>query len=128
MERLNAKRFIIILVHALVGWGLCGSVMGIGLSITSERNALIIHGILAPIFFIIISLFYFRTLNYTTPLQTAIIFVAFILFMDIFVVTILILRNLEMISSIWGTWVPIILIFLATYLTGLFARQKAEAH
>jgi len=38
------------------------------------EKALIIHAIAAPIIFIGISLIYFNFFNYTTPLETAIIF------------------------------------------------------
>ena len=118
------KKTIIVLAHAFVGWMLCAATMGIGMSLTTLNNALIIHAIAAPVFFAGISLIYFRKFNYTTPLQTAFIFIAFVVAMDFFVVAMLINRSFEMFTSLLGTWIPFTLIFISTYLTGLFVTQK----
>ena len=118
------KKTIIVLAHAFIGWVLCAATMGIGMSLTSLNNALIIHAIAAPVFFAGISLIYFRKFNYTTPLQTAFIFIAFVVAMDFFVVAMLINRSFEMFTSLLGTWIPFTLIFISTYLTGLFVIQK----
>lgn len=123
MEKLNAGKVIIILVHAFIGWALCGAIMWIGMAITSIENTLIIHAIGAPIIFAIISLIYFKKFNYTTPPQTAITFVSFVIFMDFFVVALLIEKSFEMFTNILGTWIPFALIFISTYLTGLYAKK-----
>ena len=121
---MTIKKIMIVLAHAFVGWMLCAATMGIGMSLTSLNNALIIHAIAAPIFFAGISLFYFRKFNYTAPLQTAFIFIAFVVAMDFFVVAMLINRSFEMFTSLLGTWFPFALIFMSTYLTGLFVTRK----
>jgi hypothetical protein len=118
------KKILIVLAHAFVGWMLCAATMGIGMSVTTLKNALIIHAIAAPIFFAGISLFYFRKFNYTAPLRTAFIFIAFVIAMDFFVVAMLINRSFEMFTSLLGTWIPFALIFMSTYLTGFFVTQK----
>ena len=123
MDKLSIRKLIIILVHALIGWALCGATMGIGMAVTSIENALIIHAIAAPIIFATISLIYFKKFNYTTPLQTAIVFVFFVVFMDVFVVALLIEKSFEMFTNILGTWIPFALIFISTYLTGLYAKK-----
>jgi hypothetical protein len=46
--------------------------------------------------------------------------------MDFFVVAILIQRSLEMFASVLGTWIPVALIFLSTYLTGLYVSKKTQ--
>ena len=123
MDKLSIRKLIIILVHALIGWALCGATMGIGMVITSIENTLIIHAIAAPIIFATISLIYFKKFNYTTPLQTAIIFVFFVVFMDVFVVALLIEKSFKMFTNILGTWIPFALIFISAYLTGLYAKK-----
>lgn len=90
------------------------------------ENALIVHAVGAPIFFTIVSLSYFRRFSYTTPLQTAILFVGFVILMDLFVVALLVLRNFEMFTSVLGTWIPFSLIFISTYLTGRLVATGAE--
>ena len=71
---MNIKKTLIILAHAFSGWVLCAATIGIGMAATSLNTALIIHAVAAPVFFAGVSLVYFRKFNYTTPLQTAVIF------------------------------------------------------
>jgi hypothetical protein len=120
---MNIKEVAIIFAHAFLGWMLCAATMGIGMAVTSLENTLIIHAIGAPIFFAGVSLVYFRKFNYTTPLQTAVIFTVFVIAMDIFVVAMLINRSFEMFTSLLGTWIPFALIFSSTYLTGLLVQR-----
>jgi len=94
------------------------------MAFTSEGNALIIHAIGAPIIFAVLSFIYFTKFNYTTPLQTAAIFVAFVIAVDFFVVALLMLNSFEMFASPLGTWIPFVLIFIATYLTGRYVQKR----
>jgi hypothetical protein len=123
---MNLKKITIILGHALIGWALCGATMGIGLATMTLEDALIVHALAAPVFFTIISLVYFQKFNYTTPFQTALIFVGFVIAMDFFVVALLINRSLDMFTSLLGTWIPFALIFAATYLRGVMVQRSAE--
>ena len=123
---MNIKKVAIVLAHAFVGWALCGATMGIGMATLSIENALIIHAIGAPLFFTGVSLVYFSKFNYTTPLQTAIIFVGFVILVDFFLVALLINGSLEMFTSLLGTWIPFALIFASTYLAGLFVTKRTQ--
>jgi hypothetical protein len=123
---MNTIKLVTVLVHAFVGWALCAATMGIGMATTSVQNALIIHAIGAPVFFIFVSLIYFRRFNYTTPLQTAMVFVGFVMAVDFLIVALLINRSLEMFASLLGTWIPFALIFTSTYLTGLYTVRSAQ--
>ena len=120
---MKTKKIITVLVHAFVGWALCAATIGISMATMSLHNALIIHAVGAPIFFFVVSLIYFKRFNYTLPLQTAIIFVAFVIVVDFFVVALLINKSLDMFASLLGTWIPFALIFISTYLTGLFTLK-----
>jgi len=117
---MKAKKIIVILIHAFVGWGLCGALIGIGRNVTSMQITLIAHAIGAPIVFAIITLIYFKWFRYTTALQTAAAFIFFVILMDVLVVALLIENSFEMFTSILGTWLPFVLIFAAVYLTGLW--------
>ncbi|MCW4043097.1 MAG: hypothetical protein NWE90_05165 [Candidatus Bathyarchaeota archaeon] len=123
MVKLNRIKSLVILLHGFIIWSLCGVVMGVGMSTTSLNNALIIHAIAAPIIAISISAIYFKEFNYTTPLQTAIIFVAIAILADVFIVSMLINKSFEMFESFLGTWLVFILIFVATYLTGKYIKK-----
>ena len=123
---MNIRKILIIFVHAFVGWALCAATMGIGMATLGLQNALVVHAIGAPIFFTLVSLIYFKKFNYTTPLQTALIFVGFVIAMDFFVVALLINRSLEMFASLLGTWIPFALIFTSTYVTGVYTGRKPQ--
>ena len=123
---MNIKKVAILLVHAFIGWALCGATMGIGMATMSIENALIVHAIGAPLFFAGVALVYFYKFNYTTPLQTALIFVGFVIAVDFFLVALLINGSLEMFTSLLGTWIPFALIFASTYLTGLFVTKRTQ--
>jgi hypothetical protein len=123
---MSAKKTVTLLIHAFIGWALCAATMGIGMAATSVQNALIIHAIAAPIFFIIVALVYFKKFNYTSPLQTAMIFMGFVIVVDFFVVALLINKSLVMFASLLGTWIPLALIFASTFLTGCMRRGARE--
>lgn len=124
---MNTKHFITLLIHAFAGWLLCFAIMGLGLALWPLDVALIVHAIAAPIFFACVSAVYFKKFNYTAPLVTAICFTVFVIVVDFFVVALLINRSLEMFTSLIGTWIPFLLIFASTYVTGLWATKKVEA-
>jgi hypothetical protein len=122
---LNIKQIIIILAFAFIGWAACGATMGIGMALTTIKSTLIIHAIGAPIYFIILSIIYFRKFRYTTPLFTAIIFISFVVFIDFFLVALLINQSLDMFRSFLGTWLPFILIFTTTWFTGQIVSKQS---
>jgi hypothetical protein len=115
---------LVILIHAFVGWGLCGAIIGIGRKMTSMQTTLIIHAIGVPIIFGIISFVYFKKFHYTTEFQTAVIFLLFVVIMDFFLVAMVIEKNFAMFASILGSWIPFALIFLSTYVMGRILSKK----
>ena len=123
---MNTKKIFIILVHAFIGWSFCTASMVIGMATMSLESALIVHAIGAPIIFTIISLVYFNKFNYTRPLQTALIFVSFVIIVDFIVVALMINRSLDMFASPLGTWIPFALIFTSTYVTGTLTVRYSK--
>jgi hypothetical protein len=118
------RKILLTLFHAFIGWALCFATMGLGMALTTLENALIIHAIAAPIIFGAVSWVYFTRFKFTGPLVTAVIFIAFVIGMDFFIVALLINRSLQMFTSLLGTWIPFGLIFTSTFLTGTWlARQ-----
>jgi hypothetical protein len=124
---MNSKKLFVILAHAFVGWALCFATIGIGMAVTTLQNTLIAHAIGAPIYFALVSLNYFKKFNYTAPLQTAMLFVGFVMVVDFFIVALLIIGSLEMFASLLGTWIPFALIFASTYLSGLVVVRGAKS-
>jgi hypothetical protein len=128
MKTLEFKKIIVIIALGLLGWALCGAIMFIGMTITDLQTTMIVHAVGAPIIFSSISWFYFNRFHYTSPVQTAVIFLFIVMFMDFFLVALVINKSLEMFQSLLGTWVPFVLIFSSTYLTGLvvYPREVVE--
>ena len=121
---MKIREFIILLIFAFIGQMGCWALMMGGQAVTTVDNALIIHAIGAPIIFAVVSVIYFKKFNYTTPLITATAFVAVVVLMDFFVVALLINQSFDMFFSPIGTWIPFALIFVSTYLTGLYAKKQ----
>lgn len=124
MSGLNFKKSAIIFVFWLIGWILCGATVAIGRNLVSMETTLIIHAILAPIFFGTLSFIYHNKFNYTSPLKTAIIFVFLIILVDAALVAPVFEKSYDMFRSFIGTWLVFILVFLATYLVGLWVSKK----
>jgi hypothetical protein len=116
---------VVILLHALMGWGYCGALVGIGRQHFAMPTTLVIHAIGAPIGFALISWLYFRKFSYTPPLQTAFIFLAVVMGLDAFIVAPVMEKSYAMFASLLGTWIPFALIFASTYFTGLLVTRKS---
>ncbi len=120
----RVRRTSVLLAHAATGWVLCFATIGIGMAVTTEGTALVVHAIGAPIFFVGVSANYFIRFGYTAPLATAATFTGFVMVVDFLLVALVILRSLDMFGSWLGTRIPFLLIFVATWLTGeLVARR-----
>jgi hypothetical protein len=122
---------MVLLAHATVGWVLCGAIMGFGLRFASLETTLLVHAAAIPVIFGAITFFYFKRFRYTTPFQTAVVFLVLVVVLDVVVVALMIERSFAMFMiersfamfhSILGTWLPFFLIFLSTYLVGLYAN------
>ena len=56
---------VVIFLHAFAGWALCAATMGVGMSTMAESTALLVHAVLAPVFFAALSVLYFSIFDYT---------------------------------------------------------------
>jgi len=57
----------------------------------------------------------FRWFDSISPIGTAATFVAIVIFLDVFVIALLIERSFDMFRSVLGTWLPFVLIFIAIW-------------
>ncbi len=126
MEKLAIQKLAVVIVFGFVGQLGCWALMIGGQIIATLEIALILHAIGAPIVFAVLSYIYFKKFNYTTPLITAIIFLAIVVLMDFFVVAVIINRSFDMFLSPLGTWIPFALIFTSTYLTGYYVNTRPK--
>lgn len=107
-----------LLAHGVVGWALCGAIMAVLPRLVGITATRIVHAIAVPFIFAAVAWHYFRVRGARDPLPTAVVWTASVLLLDVVIVSGLVLRDFEMFSSILGTWLPLALIFLATWATG----------
>ena len=116
---------VTIALFALVGWAICGTIMAIGPLFLSMQTTLIVHAVGATLAFAALSAVYFRRFAFTSPLPTALIFLAIVVGLDVFLVAPVFVGDFGMFASPIGTWIPFALIFAATLLTGLAVPRGA---
>lgn len=126
MKTSPARKALIIASHGLVIWVLCGATIGIGRSIFSIQSTLIIHALAAPLFAAAVSLLYFKKFRYTSPLRTALFFLILVMAMDAFLVAPVFEKSYAMFRSALGTWLPFLLIFSATFFTGVLSDRAQD--
>jgi hypothetical protein len=126
MKASMLTKVLVLFIHMLAGWGLCGAIIGIGRTFTSMDNTLIIHAIAVPILFCLISGIYFRFFHYTQPFMTALMFMGFAMVMDAAIIAPFVEKSFVMFQSVLGTWIPFLLIFTSTFLTGKVISKKPE--
>jgi hypothetical protein len=119
----TAKSAAVTVAYALAGWALCAATMGVGMRVTSLENALSVHAVAAPVLFAALSYFYYRRQTSWPPVYAATAFLGVVMFMDVFVVALLIERSFAMFESVLGTWLPFLLIFVSSWWTGLAVRR-----
>jgi menaquinone-dependent protoporphyrinogen oxidase len=117
----RAASLLRLAAHAVAGWAACGLLMAGLLEVGSLVLALWLHALLAPLIFVAVAWHYFRLPGAREARFTAIAFTAIVALLDLVVVAGLGLRSPAMFGSLGGTWVPLLLIFLATWATGEMA-------
>ncbi len=117
------KKIVVLAIFGLIGWGICGAIINVGRSLIGTQPTLIVHAILVPIVFGVLSFFYHRFFHYTQPLQTGLIFMLLVMTLDAGIIAPFAEKSFAMFTSLLGTWIPFGLIFLATYLVGRLTVQ-----
>ena len=112
------KRTLLFLLFAFIGWAVCGGMVMGGRLIMSMQTTLIVHAIGAPVVFGILAYIYHRLAPGTSVIGLAAMFLGFIVFMDIFVVALLIEKSFAMFLSPLGTWIPWTLIIISVWSVG----------
>jgi hypothetical protein len=114
----DMKKTTLFLLHALIGWALCGAVMGIGMRLMPLQNALLVHLFAAPVIFAMVTLSYHKKAPSARPLWVAAGFTVFVMAMDFFLVAMVIQKSFAMFRSTMGTWLPFGMIFISSWRTG----------
>jgi hypothetical protein len=115
----TVRRLARVTSHAFIGWATCAAAMAAAIAGTNLRTALFLHGIVAPFLFVWISSSYFARPTAFPPLRAAAVMVGIVALLDLIVVACFVEHSLKMFASIIGTWLPLLLVFLAVWATGL---------
>jgi hypothetical protein len=118
-------------MRILVAWGSKhGGTAGIGRVTFGGRLDPNVKGfpaaamaIAAPLLFVAVSWLYFRPRGARDPLPTAFTFAGIVVLLDAAVVAGALQRSAAIFSSLSGFWLPIALIFLATWVTGMITSM-----
>jgi len=107
-----------VVAHAVAGSAACAAVMAGSLAVAGPRVAIVLHAIAAPLIFAAIARRYFAARGARAPLPVAIAFTAIAAALDLGIVAGLIQRGPALLGSIAGAWLPLALIFVATWSCG----------
>jgi len=102
----------------VLGWALCAAVMMLLVGTVPLGWALAVHAIAAPAIFATIARFYFHNRGAREPIATAIAWTSIVIGLDAVIVAGFVERSFAMFASVAGTWLPLLLIFVAVWSTG----------
>ena len=117
----------LLLLFAFIGWAWCGAVMAAGPLFLSMTMTLILHAILGPTGFGLLSVFYYKSYTRPKPLGLALIFLCFVIVLDAGLVAPAFVKSYAMFQNMLGTWLPFSLIFLCTWFTGSWVQKNRES-
>jgi len=95
-----------LLVHAVVGWALCGAVMAVGMQVSTVRRTLVAHAIAAPMISAAVTRSYLQGAS-RAGRGAAARLIGIVVGLDVVVVAGLIQRNPRMLLSPLATWIPL---------------------
>jgi drug/metabolite transporter superfamily protein YnfA len=125
LDGLRMRRHWSVIGHALAGWFVCGATVGVGRLVLSLHTTLILHAAVAPIAFGLLAWHHFRRYPDSPPAATALAMLSIVVGLDALLVAPIFERSYAMFGSLLGTWLPFLLIFVATYLVGRIAGRRA---
>lgn len=104
--------------HGVAGWAASAVVLAGLLAVARPSLAIALHALAAPAIFVAIARAYFAARGARDPLPVAIAFTAIVAALDLGIVAASIQHSFAMFASVGATWLPLALIFLATWATG----------
>jgi hypothetical protein len=107
-----------LVVHALIGWAICGATIGIGRMFLTTPTTLTVHAIVAPLAFGALTWHYFEKHPQSSPVNVAVVFVTVVITLDALLIAPVFERSYAMFRTVLGTWTPFALILAATYAVG----------
>jgi hypothetical protein len=76
------KRRVILILHGLVGWAICGATIGVGRQVVSMDTTLLIHAAVAPLAFGLLTWLFFRWFPKYSGLAVALTMLSVVVVLD----------------------------------------------
>jgi len=121
----TVSRRVSVVVHAIIGWAICGATIGVGRQIMSMDATLAVHAVVAPLAFGLLTWHHFVRYPTSSPLPTSLAMLGVVVLLDALVVAPFLERSYVMFRLFTGTWLPFGLIWASSYLV---ARQLRRSH
>lgn len=120
------KRILFIVAYPLIGWAICGTTVGIGRRLIDMHTTLVVHAIVAPLAFAVLSALFFRQFPGSSPVRIASAFLSVVMALDVLLVAPLFEHSFSMFGSVLGTWFPLALIFAAVLIVGRYFGRSGS--
>lgn len=119
------RKNVILAIYALVGWAVCGATVAVGRQLVSMHATLLIHAVVAPAAFGVLTWRYFKRFPQALAAGTSLKIVGIVVGLDALVVAPFLERSYAMFRSVIGTWVPFASILVTSYLVGRTVGRRA---
>jgi len=113
--------------YGAYGWAICALTMGMLLGLTRLSFAIAVHLIVAPVVFALLARRYQSADGARAPLATAITWTAMVGLLDAVLVAGVVRRDVALLESFLGFWLPLALIFVASWAVGAVAAMLPVA-
>lgn len=114
-----ARRALARLVgYGVLGWAACAAVLLASLQVGSLASGALLRAAVAPLVFALVAARYFRLSSAREPLYAALAFTAMVGGLDALVLGGVVLKSFALFTSFSGTWLPLALVLLVTWVTG----------
>lgn len=107
------------LLWGLAAWAACGLVLTVSRVLWGIQIALWVHVAAAPVISFAATFLYWNHPRHLPPLPTAVLLIGAVFCLDLLVVAPFFERSFAMFESILGTWLPMGLMAVTSYLAGL---------
>lgn len=122
-EELHGHTVMRLVEYGAYGWAICALTMGGLLALTRLSFAIAVHLIVAPIVFALLARRYQSVDGARSPLLTALAWSAMVFVLDAGLVAGVVRGDLVLFHSLLGFWLPLALIFLASWMVGMVAAM-----
>ena len=109
-----------------LGWLVSAACLSVTFWLASLHTAFAVHGFALPVVLSLVALVYFRREEAMPPLRAALLFAVLALVLEVVLSRFLASRSYEPLTSAVGTWIPVLLVFFATWLIGIGAHEPSR--